>query len=1136
MSLQMVIGGAGSGRPEFMYQKLIKESLDRPEKTFYLVVPEQYTMQTQMKMVELHPGHGVMNVDVVSFPRLAYRVFDEIGGIFKTILEDTGKSMVIRRLLSENRGKFEAFAGSIGKAGFVGQAKSMISELFQYSVPVESLIKSREEIGEYTALGRKLKDIQLLYETFKAYMADTYMTAEELLDVLADKVSDAGILKGSIMYIENFTGFTPSQYSLLKELLKICEKIVIGLTIDVKDRPYDLGKEYQLFYLTKETLWKLKKICADIRADQEEDILLENGKICRTRDDLAFLEEHLFRFHKFTPWAEAPEHIKLYALSHPMEEIRFVAAEIRRRVMEEGMSYKDFALVTGDMDRYREDARRCFSQMDIPLFIDDKANMAENSFVEMLRSAMDVILKDFSYESIFRYLRTGYTRIEEEDVDALDNYILAAGIRGKKKWLKNFVKRYRDFKEDDFLRINRIREQVTDELEPLFVMGRKGTVFEYTEALRRFIDRIGGEKQLDDFVNTFEKDEDFVLAEEYGQVYEAVEDLLDKCIQILGEESLTLKEYMEILDAGFGEIQVGVIPPTLDQAVLGDLKRTRLGDVKTVFVIGCNDGILPSPLDFGGLISDREKEILSRNHMELAPTGRQNSFREKFYIYTAMTKPEEELVLTFARMDGSGKALRPSIILKDIQNLFPKLPVKTPNIWDKGRILTGFSESSFYLLNGMKHPDIRTPLWQTLFAWFSGHQNTKHLLDAWMSQMYGTQNQGFLSAQVVEALYGKQPRASITTLEKYAACAYAHFLSAGLRLKERETDELQPPDLGNILHQAMEKFSKAVEESQWEWRNMPDEFRDDTMEQCVRDVGMAYQSAVFLENARYGYYLERLIRMAKRTAWTIQKQICKGEFVPAGFESHFITDDRVQLVGTVDRYDVYDGDSVRAVRIVDYKSGKKDFDLTEIFYGLSLQLVVYLEAVTAKEQKLHPDKPVVKAGMFYYHMDDPVLSDDLKNPEEIEEQLASLLKMEGLSNDNPEVVAWMDAYLDQAPQVIPVSVKKDGTFTKNSSVANDDQLDKLGYLVKRRIEQLAGGWMSGDISVNPYLLADGSQRQTACDYCSYRGVCRFDEKLDGCEYRRLFHMSEDEVWQHIYEEVKEAWEKPGQTNSGRSLS
>ncbi|MDD3221367.1 MAG: hypothetical protein EOM34_03270 [Clostridia bacterium] len=1131
MSLQMVIGGAGTGRLETVYRRLIEESLANPEKNFYLVVPEQYTMQTQMKMVELHPGHGVMNVDVVSFPRLAYRVFDELGGIQKTILEDTGKSMVIRRLLSEDKEQFEAFAGSVNKNGFVGQAKSMLSELFQYSVQPKQLEESRKQIGEGTVLGKKLKDIQILYEAFKEYMADTYMTSEELLDVLADRVDDARILRDSVMYIENFTGFTPAQYNLLKRLLKICERVVVGLTIDVKNKPYELGQEYQLFYLTKETLWKLKKICTDIHVEQEEDIFLETQE---SDSELDFLEKHIFRFHRFEPWKEQPKHIHLYALSHPVEEIRFAAAEIRRRVMQEGMSYKDFALITGDMSRYKEAARRQFSSMKMPLFVDDKASMTENSFVEMLRSSMNVILKDFSYESLFRYLRSGYTQVTSEAVDALDNYVLATGVRGRKKWSENFIKRYKKFKEDDFLRINESRMQVVQELEPLFLMSKKGTVSEYTTALRTFIANIQSEEQLNSFVEEFKESGEFTRAREYEQVFDAAMDLLDKCERILGEESVTLKEYMEILEAGFEEIKVGVIPPTLDQVVLGDLKRTRLGDVKVVFIIGCNDGVLPMPAATGGLITDREKEILAQSDMELAPTGRQNSYREKFYIYTAMTKPKLELVLTFAQMDGSGKAIRQSIILKDIQSLFPALEAEVPETWDKGRVLTSINESSLYLLEGMRHPEQRTDLWQTLFGWYAGQKDGREKLMNWISKMYDAEKTGRLSSAVIEALYGQRPRASITTLEKYAACAYAHFLSAGLKLKERETFELLPPDLGNILHQAMERFSKRVEESEWDWHTMPDQFRDKTMEACVRDAGMEYQSAVFLDNARYKYYLEQLVRMGKRTAWTIQKQICKGEFVPAGFESSFSVGEKIQLIGTVDRYDVYEGEDARAVRVVDYKSGRKEFDLTEIFYGLSIQLVVYLEAISKLEAERHPEKPVIKAGMFYYHMKDPLLNELVEDPADRDNQLASLLKMDGLVDSDLEVVKWMDAHLEETPEVIPVKLTDKGVYTKGSSVASSESIDLLGYLVHRRIEELADGWMSGDISVRPYALQKGTKKKTACDYCRYRGICHFDERIAGCNYHQLHHLSGDDVWKKIYEEVEEEWENRGPSNSSRS--
>ena len=1128
MSLQMIIGGEGSRRSEFIYKRIIEEAMLHPEQNFYLIVPEQYTMQTQMKMTELHPGHGVMNIDIVSFPRLAYRIFDEVGGITKMILEDTGKSMVIRKLLSERKNEFEAFARQVGKNGFVEQAKSMLSELFQYSVESKQLESSRKLVGEQTILGKKLKDIQTLYDAFKEYMADSYMTAEELLDVLADKISASNIMKDSVVYIDNFTGFTPSQYRLLEELLKLCQSVVIGLSIDAQDQPYELGQEFQLFYLTKETLWKLKQMCSRLKIQQDEDILLKSSA---SKNALDFLENHLFRFRRIVPWQEQTDEIQIYALNHPSDEIHFVASQIRQLAMDQNLSYKDFAIVSGDVNRYRDSAVYYFSKFNIPLFVDDKSDLSEHSFVEMLRSAMEVILKDFTYESVFRYLRSGYSMIDAEKVDVLDNYVLATGMRGKKRWSENFVKRYRDYQPEDYMVLNETRRLVMEELEPLMAMSHQGTVRSYTQALRAFIAKIQGEEQLNLHVEQLTVSGDFVRAREYSQVYEAYDELLVKYEQILADTELSLKDYIEVLEAGIREIKVGVIPPTLDQVVFGDLKRTRLGDVKIVFIVGCNDGVLPTPTAGGGLLSDHEKEMLSNCPIELAPTGKQNSFREKFYIYTAMTKPSNQLVLTYAQMDGNGKSIRPSTLLKDIQNLFPKLDVKIPKQWEKGTVLSGIEESKTFIMEGLKKPQMRETLWENIVAWYIKDEERRKELEAWIHEMFDLEEKHRLSGRIVEALYGTQPAASITTLEKYAACAYAHFLSAGLKLQERKTAKLLPPDMGNILHEAMERFSKKVNESEYTWQNMTDDFRDLTIEQCVREAGMEYGSAVLLESARHGYYLDRLVETAKRTAWTVQKQICKGDFVPAGFETTFSVGEQVRLIGKIDRYDIYDDGEVHAIRVVDYKSGNKEFDLTEVYYGLSLQLVVYLESIAQREHMKYPDKRIVKAGMFYYHMQDPVLEEEGKDTSALENKLISQLKLEGLSNSDMEVIHWMDRLVSEEPQILPVKIKKDGGFGAGSSVASSEQLDQLGYFVKRRIEKLADGWMSGEISKNPFLYAKNSKRKTACEFCRFASVCRFDERRKDCEYHRLIHLDEDRVWKRVYEEVKDEWEKTGQMNN-----
>ncbi len=1118
MSLQFIIGGTGSDKTQAIQDMAIARSLAAPDKNYYMIVPEQYSMQTQAQMAARHPGGGVMDIDIVSFPRLAYRVFDEVGDPCRTLLEDSGKRMVIRRVLARNRQDLDIFRGSVKKSGFIGEAKSMLSELIQYQIRPEDLSKAIQAAGEETTLGRKLSDISKLYQGFLDHLADSFMTAEELLDVLADRVEASEKLRGSEIYLDNFTGFTPTQYHLLERLLRLCSRVVITLTIDIRDKVYEPGKDYELFHLTKETYWKLEKMCRQHHVERERDILLPTRK----EGELAFLEKNVFRFGRRQPWAGAPERVHIYMLEHPEDEIGFAARMILKMVRRDGGSFRDFAVVTPDVSRYEGEAERQFSRLGIPVFIDRKRNLMANSFIEALRSALDTIAWDFSYESVMRYLRSGYSRLEEKEVDVLDNYLLATGIRGQKRWEQPFARRSRRFRSDMFVRVNQIRETVLEELAPLRE-GMRGdkTVKEYCAAVYHFMENIQAKQQLDDRVESFEETARPDLAREYEQIYDSVIGLLEKCADILGDTSMSPEEFTEVLDAGFEEEQVGVIPPTLDQVLFGDLKRTRLGHVKYTFLIGCNDGVLPSDPVTGGMINDREKEQLAAYGLMLSPTGRENSFQEYFYIYSHMTQPLKGLFFTYAQMDGSGKALNPSSVLKEVRGLFPELRVEAPKAEDV-EMLGDIRDGGDYLLNGFdtiregREPD---KLWRDLYAWFFRHDRTREKLSGWLAKAFLPVVPETLSARAVKALYGEHPLVSITSLEKYAACAYAHFLQAGLGLRPRERYRLSAPDMGSILHSSMERFSEALSREGKKWKELDDARRDALAESCVRAAAEEYRETLLLDNARYKYYIEKLVRLVKRTVWTVQKQLEKGDFEPAGFEVGFSEENLLKFVGKIDRYDIYENGDQIGVRVVDYKSGSTDFDLTGVYYGLQIQLAVYMKQIVRMVEKKYPGKEVVEAGLFYYHISDPMLLDPGEDERSREEKLLSQLKMDGLVNSDPKVLEWMDRDMGNRPQILPVSLKKDGSLKETDHAADARQLEQLNYLMDRRIRQFSDHLLAGDIKAAPYLRQRGSQRRTACDYCDYTGVCQFDTKLEGCDHHRLMEIKAEQVWQRIYEEV-----------------
>lgn len=1132
MALKLILGGSGYGKSHRMYEDLIRESMAHSELNYIIIVPEQYTLQVQKKIVMMHPLGGIFNVDVVSFGRLAYKVFAELYMKEALVLEDIGKSMVLRKVISSMASELTVFKGNIRKQGFVGEMKSTVSELLQYHITPEQLAGLSSSLKKRPMLSGKLHDIGCIYEAFKKEIEDRYITTEEILDRFTAVAAQSEILKNSRLYLDEFTGFTPSQYKLIAELLKVSHHMQIALTVDPREKLYEPGAPFRLFYLTKDTIYKLEKLCAREHIERENDLVLKEPKRFSKDSELGFMEKHIYRSFTGQTYKKPLKAIHLRAARNPSEEIR-AAARTMLSLSRQGVRFREMAVITGDLSVYGHIIEQGLKQAKIPYFIDSKKSVLSNCLVEMIRALLEVISQDFNYESIFRYLKTGMTPLEDGETDILENYILAAGIRGFGRWQKFFERPYRGMAEGELELVNQIREKVMSWLTPVreaFASSDK-KAGSYAGILLEFLECRHMKEQIDEKCRWFETEGELALAKEYSQIYNVVSDILQKVIGVLGEEKMSLKEFSDILDAGFNEAKVGVIPPGLDQVIVGDLKRTRLDSIRAMFFIGVNDGLVPGSIKDGGLINDMDKEILMDYDFEMSPTGKQEACTEQFYIYTVLSKASERLYMSFSKIDEHGKSMRPSVLIGRVMKLFEKLELEETeqeeltleDIYDHEEAMRYFTEGLRDYKNG--HMSL---VWQQLYLWLKKYERgtAQQLCDT----AFLSHEDDLLSKSVVRALYGHTLENSVTTLEKYAACAYAHFLTYGLMLKERQEYRIEAPDLGILFHSALELFSKKLQMSEYNWHTVPDDFREKLAGECVREVAVNYHHTILLDNYRNKFLIYRLVRMVRRTVWALQKQLKAGKLEPEDYELRFekgaeagtvdihLSDDEVlKLKGTIDRLDQYEDEENIYVKIIDYKSGAKKFDLLALYYGLQLQLVVYMDAAMAMKQEKR-GKKVIPAGILYYHIDDPLISaDSTEETDGLEEALLKALRMNGLVNEDMTVIRLMDADFEKESPVIPVALNKDGSLSKKSGTASGAQFRALFDYTAGTVKKFGRQILDGHIEVNPYKRGS---KGNACTYCQYRAVCGFDESVEGYEFRQLMELSAQSIWEEISREVK----------------
>lgn len=1096
MSLQFILGSSGAGKSQYIYNRIIAESMENPSVNYILLVPEQYSMALQRKMVMLHPHGGTMNIDVIGFNRLAYRVFDELSIKTGKVLEDFGKTMLIRQVAGSVSGELSVFGGCLDKPGFIDEVKSLMSEMYQYDISRNKLLEvidSLTESGQDELLLNKLKDMTSIFRAFEEKINDEYIVAEQLTELLAECVEESELIANSVIVMDGFTGFTPIQLKLIERLMARAKKIYTVLTIDRKYYEKKYIAEHELFYLTSKSMNNLKRIAdtAGVVVEPEIFIDLKEGadsaadKICRWdygRADLLHLEKNLFRY-PYEKYAAEPENIKLVMYDNPRRELIGVAHSIRELVMKEGYRYKDFAVISGNLEGITSHVEQIFPLYEIPYFLDYSRPVKNNPFIDALGHALRMVEDNFSYDSVFAFLKSGALNdVSFDDIEALENYVLSRGIRGIDRWK-------RKWKED----VEDTRQCFMDVILPFYdaitVTGKKPKVVKYVESVRVLMDRLFYESRMS----------------ETAGLYDRLQELLDKMQEIMGSESVSISEFNELMDLGLKDLSLGMIPSKLDMTIVGDITRTRLDEIKVLYIIGVNDGIIPMNGISAQIISDREKDRLEALGFSLAPTDKLNSYIEQFYLYINMTKPSDKLYLSYTIMDNANDSMRPSYIIGRVKNLFPKLDI----IADRESGLKGSSRASGFesLVQGIQewadgdYGNSEETL--RLCRLYAELGDTEHLDMIKQAMCYSNIPES-LSGDVVDLIQLRLMSQSVSRLEQFADCAYSYFLQHTLGLKERDINGIDNRNIGNILHSAMERMYRHVHDNMDnDWTALDDLKRDELITGFVErafdeeylGLDASEDKDAYIDDSRCGYVRNMLVRIGRRTAEALCRITSGDSLVPEYFEYKFseelpLGEDgrRMKLRGVIDRADVYyspETSSLR-LRIIDYKSGNHDFKISRLYEGLQLQLAVYMNIMTGlADSQYNRDRQgedrisVVPEGMYYYQMCDPFVEAEDGNKAEAAREKA--LKLKGLVNTDDEYFS----------NIIKYAMKK--------------------------VKDIAADIAGGDISKNPVVRDMGN----ACDYCAYSSVCRFDDKNGGNKFRfpRYKESEKDKVYEEIVKQL-----------------
>ena len=1092
--LTIWIGRAGSGKSARVLEAMGRERENRPQ---LLLVPEHTSHEAELDLCRACGPTASRNAEVLTFQSLATRVLSETGGLAEVTLDNGGKLLTMRRCLQELHSNLKVFGRPSQRAAFLHQLTTLADEFYAYQIAPEMLYRHVADMEG--AMGDKLRDVALIFAAYDARLRNGETDVRSRVQKLRDSLPQSHYLDGKDLYLDGFSFFNKQEESVLALALRRCHSVTVTL---LGDRS---GQLFQNAAAQKERL---------VRMAREVGVECRLAYLSRQDDSpLGHLERHCFGSDAV--WEEETGAVTLYQAATAYTEVEYVSARIRQ-LAAQGYRYRDIAVASRSMDSYGPLLESVFRRDGIPAYISRRSDILEKPVMTLLLSAVDAVTGGFEYEDMFRYLKTGMTGVTAAECDLLENYVIRWDIRGN-MWLRDVPWTLNpdgyglDMTEERTVRleeINRIREKVRGPLSALAdglkqrpaARDKARTLYEFAaaagvpDALREKADELLSAGQVQ-------------LAEEYAQLWQIFCDVLDQFVEILGDTELDGEEFARLLRLVLTQYSVGTIPATLDQVKVSEITRNDRHRVRVLFLLGANDHLLPKIEKDGGVLDSDDRQALAQRDIPLSDATFDALDNELQNIYACLAQPTEQLHISWPVTDVTGAELRPSFVVERVRLLFPRLKVQREN----GTYRMTLPATALCAAGEN----------EALRRYFEGQPRYAAALAAMARAR--RMERGRLSPEAVQSLYGRSIAMSASRIDRVKSCHFGYFMEYGLRARERKKAGFEAPEVGTFLHYLLENVNREVKE-QGGYGQVDDEALRHMVKRYVERYAATQIQEYQNKSARFRYLFSRLRETAYAIIISIAKEMRQSDFQPVEFELSFGGRDghlpaitvreggaSLSVSGKVDRVDGWLHDGKLYLRVVDYKTGKKSFDLTDIRYGLGIQMLLYLFTLE-REGQAYFGYPIVPCGVLYQPARSVILRQDRNiSDEKLKAALESELRRTGLVLGEPDVLRAMEHSALETPCYLPISVKKDGTLS--GDIATAAQLGHLGRYVDRLLHQIAGEIAHGNIDADPY--ARGPQ-DSACTYCAFASACYFDESRD--KRRQLHKTDSGEFWAMLEKE------------------
>jgi len=1187
-------GPARSGKSCTIYDEIIDKAYQNPGEHFFLMAPEQSISHLERKLIsrmrERHGQMGFFNLDILGFGRFCYRIFNELNLSAGNVLGEYGKSMLIRAAAGSVEKDLKYYRSSIDKNGFIDRVKSQLSELMQYSISkedLENVVDALKEEYESAAgstkgadsTGDKLLDFIRIMKAIEdnPILKKNYRLPESIVEEAAELLrgdKEISLIEGATFYFDNFRGFTPQQLEILKGLANYAKNITFSLSIEPELLSGTTVVEpYELFFNSMDTFRDLKNIFPEIAVRGFERCGWEDTS--GRENMLRHLEKNIFRFPSETYKGADDGSIAVWKCRNPEQELAEVARDIRRKVREsEGqLRYRDFAVVTADLETLDNYIDSVFRDYEIPFFLDYERELGNNPYITVLLGLLRIVSNDFDYDTVFSCLKTGLFPFEAEDVERLENYVIRRGMRGRKQWSDEICCSVRRVdgtivQSEDLELAEEVRREFMELISPLASLGkRKCTVSTVIERLTMVIgeNSLQFETQTNDSVEELESRERYDEARVYKSLYAAISVLLEKTKEILGDMIFTIDELADILETGVAEIGIGIIPPVIDSVLIGDFERSKIDDISYLYIIDASDGILPRVSKNSCLITDYDRKKIVRAFgtkgidKKLAPSEEQNTYYEQFYLYQMMAKPKVKLVVAYPIGARDGSSLEPSYIVGRLHKLFPMLSEENYLIQSEEiDFVGGTKRTDRYLMADILRDSLLESQEQSeekmcLAARLAPYFPVEDYREALVYQ----NNAEVLEKGLMDRL---KLRISVSKVQRYAECPYQFFLQYILGLTQRREHVAGTDDIGNVVHRALELIFEEVKEKEGnKWKTLEDEKLREivrrNLDSAIEEKSDALMTAKDSDDGKLKFVRDNVERLTERAIEILKYQLSDGEmypeFIETGFSARFTLDRKdgedypVTIVGSVDRGDIFEEDDSYFLRVIDYKTGNKSLNLEGILSGKDLQLTVYLDVLMRLLEQELKDKHIIPAGMYFYHAADEMVKDVKKKDGEAEEETAKKVEEKYKMNLRLRGIPNYDPYPEEKNQYHTLEIQEPGTVHPDSKKLQEGKIlpismgrtpvsfsaDKVSsgtfmmsteeYRIVRefsgmRLRELTEEILSGKIG--KIRRKEKRKNMSNCTYCAYKPVCRFSE---GAESGTVVEPKKDKKQSEVLAEIKE---------------